>query len=246
MGCEDCREAISAGLDGEELPGESAAVGAHLEGCEECRDFAERAARVTRLARTRVAEPAPDLVAAVAAAAPPQHRRGGAGLVRTALGVVGVAQFALAVSELISADGPDAGGHHGVVELAGASAAHLANESSAWNVALAVGFLWAALGSSRVAGLLPVIAAFVGVLAVLSVLDAVAGRVEADRLFSHGLVVLGFVLLLALQRVRGDGGGAQLLDAPSGRHVTGRSVSIMRRRRDDGDGLQPTASHRAA
>lgn len=61
MGCGDCRKAISSRLDGEELPGEAEQVDEHLAGCEPCRAFAERAARVTRLTRTRVAEAVPDL-----------------------------------------------------------------------------------------------------------------------------------------------------------------------------------------
>jgi predicted anti-sigma-YlaC factor YlaD len=242
MGCDDCREAISAALDGEEQPGAEAAVAAHLEGCAECRWFGERAARITRLTRTRAAEPAPDLVATVVAAAPPSRRRVGADAVRVGLGAVGIAQLGLAVSAIV-----DAGAHHGVDELAGASTAHLSNESSAWNAALAVAFLWAALGTTRVGGLLPVLAAFVGVLTALSVFDAVAGRVEFDRLLAHGLVVLGFLLLLASSRVRGDGGGAERLGEPGGRPTpVERSVAWLRPRRSDGDGLQPTARHRAA
>ena len=240
MGCDDCRQAISAGLDGESLPGEEAAVAAHVERCAECRRFADEAARVTRLTRTRSAEPTPDLTAAVLATARHLPRRIGADAVRLGLGAVGLAQFALAVSGMV-----DAGSHHGSVELAGASAAHLANESSAWNMALAVGFLWAALGGARAAGLLPVMTAFVGVLAALSVLDAVSGRVEVDRLLTHGLVVLGLVLLMALPRVRGDGGGAGRMAPPTEQPRPGRSIEVLPIRPDD-DGLQPTARHHAA
>ena len=244
MGCEECREAISAGLDGESLPGEELAVAAHVDGCPECRRFAEQAARVTRLARTRLAEPTPDLTEAVVAAAP-QHRRRprrrvGVDGVRLALGAVGLAQFALAVSGIV-----DAGAHHGTVELSGASAAHLANESSAWNLALAVGFVWAAAGTRRAAGLLPVMTAFVGMLVALSVLDTVAGKVEVDRLISHGLVVLGLALLLALPRARDDGEGPERHVGPEERRAADRSTLPLPPRRDD-DGLQPTARHRAA
>lgn len=244
MRCDDCREAISAGLDGEALPGEEAATAAHLDGCADCRRFADRAARVTRLTRTRLAEPVPDLVAAVTAAVPqrpgPAPRRPSVDAVRVALGAVGLVQFTLAVAGLIGA-----GGGHGGPELVGASAAHLANESSAWNVALAVAFLGAAARTGRTSGLVPVLTAFVGVLAVVSVADALTGRVDTARLLGHGVAALGVVLLQVLGRVHGDGGGAERRDVPQRRRTGDRSVRILRRR-SDGDGLAPTARHRAA
>lgn len=202
MRCADCREALSARLDGEELPGESAAIDAHLAECAGCRTYAERAASVTRRARMSPVQETPDLVAAVLDAAPPP-RRSRSGAVRVALGAVGIGQCALAVSGIITAGGA----HHGGPELAGASAAHLINESSAWNLALAVGFLWVAVGTARISGLVPVVAAFVGILTVLSAFDVLGGRVDGARLLSHGLVVVGLLLLMALQRLTRDGGG---------------------------------------
>ncbi|MFC4945954.1 zf-HC2 domain-containing protein [Pseudonocardia sp. GCM10023141] len=203
MRCADCRDAISARLDGEDLPGEDAAVDAHLQGCAGCRAHAERLAQVTRLARLGPVQETPDLVAAVLAAAPPPPRQRRTGAVRLALGGVGIGQCALAVSEIVAAGGA----HHGGPELAGATAAHLVNESSAWNLALAVAFLWVAAGTSRISGLVPVIAAFVGILTVLSAFDVISGRVDAERLLSHALVVAGLVLLVVMQRLTRNGGG---------------------------------------
>lgn len=217
MRCADCREALSARLDGEELPGESAAIDDHLAGCAACRSYAERAASVTRRARMSPVQETPDLVATVLAAAPPP-RRSRAGAVRVALGAVGLGQCALAVSGIVTAGGA----HHGGPELAGASAAHLINESSAWNLALAVGFLWVAAGSARISGLVPVIAAFVGILTVLSAFDVLGGRVDGGRLLSHGLVVVGLLLLMALQRLnRGDGDDAVAAVPEPGRPASG-------------------------
>lgn len=248
MRCEDCRDAISARLDGEEQPGEAAAVDAHLEGCADCVRFTDRAAHVTRLTRTRTAEPDPDLVAAVVAAAPPPppRRDGAVAAARWALGAVGVGQLALAVSGVVAAGAT----HHGGVELAGASAAHLSHESSAWNLALAVGFLWVATGTSRVPGLVPMIGAFVGVLTALSTLDVLGGRVEGARLVTHGLVVAGLLLLVTLQRLTRDGGGgAEDIAAAGDRDRSGyRAWPSQRPLRDagDGDGLRPTARRHAA
>jgi len=206
MACLEFRNAISARLDGEEQPGEAAAVDAHLATCADCAEYADRAARVTRLTRTRTAEAGPDLVAAVLAAAPAPRRRLLRALpVRLGLVAVGLGQFVLAVSGVVAA------GHHhdvDVAQVAGAGIAHLAHESAAWNLALAIGFVWAATGATRPSGLVPILSGFVGVLAVLSVLDASRGGVDPARLATHGFVVVGLVLLLLLQRATRGGGGS--------------------------------------
>jgi predicted anti-sigma-YlaC factor YlaD len=249
MRCAECRAAISARLDGEELAGESAAIDAHLSGCGDCRHYLERAARVTRLTRTRVAEENPDLVAAVLATAPPiPRRRRSAFPVRIALGGVGLAQCVLAAGGIALA-----GAHHGSIELAGASAAHLSHESSAWNLALAVGFLWAALATARPSGLVPIIGAFVGVLTVLSALDVLRGSVDPARLLTHGLVVAGWLLLLILQHItRPDRGRGSTTGRPGDRPAAGHHPLpvLLRELRDghlgDDGGLQPTARRGAA
>ncbi len=58
--CTECREALSARLDGEASAGESRAVDAHVASCAACRWFGDEAARVTSLARTTLASQAPD------------------------------------------------------------------------------------------------------------------------------------------------------------------------------------------
>jgi Putative zinc-finger len=63
--CAQCREALSARLDGENSAAEAGAVNAHLAICAACRQFADDAARVTRLARTAVATQAPDVTLAL-------------------------------------------------------------------------------------------------------------------------------------------------------------------------------------
>lgn len=57
--CRNCREALSAGLDGEKGGVESGAIDAHLAICVACRWFADEAARITRLARTTVVTQTP-------------------------------------------------------------------------------------------------------------------------------------------------------------------------------------------
>ena len=180
---------------------------AHLAGCPECRGWADRAAMVTRLARTGPAQTGPDLTEAVVAASRssrPVVRRRRAGIaVRSGLALVGAGQLALAVVAVVGA----AVTGHDDMHVDGASVTHAVHETSAWNLAIGIGFLAVAWAGGRlVAGLLPVTGAFVGVLAVLSAMDLVAGRVEPDRLATHALVLVGFLLLLLHRRVLGDDG----------------------------------------
>lgn len=212
MRCDRCRETVSARLDGEAPDtgdGPESAVDAHLARCADCRAWADRAAAVTRLARTGAAQAGPDLADPVVAASRtlrPVVRRRRAGIaVRSGLALVGAGQLVLAAAAVAGAATLDHDGRH----TGGASIAHAVHETSAWNLAIGIGFLAVAWSGGRlVAGLLPVTGAFVGVLAVLSAVDLVAGRVDPERLATHALVVAGFVLLLLHRRVLGDDGGS--------------------------------------
>lgn len=68
MDCQQCREEVSALLDGEQAAPREV-VADHLDRCAACRGFADTAERMGRLVRVRPAEPVPDLAAAVLAAA---------------------------------------------------------------------------------------------------------------------------------------------------------------------------------
>ncbi len=258
MRCEHYREAISARMDGEDVPElgtpseADAAVEEHLAGCAGCRAYADRAAHVTRLARIRPAEPGPDLLPGVLAATPdgpPRRSRRTWVLdgVRAALAALGVGQLGLAVSGVVAGTG-----HDGHGELAGASVAHFSHESAAWNLAIGVAFLWVATGPARRSdGLVPVVGAFVALLLALSALDLLAGRVDASRLVGHGLVVAGLVLLVLHRRLGSGGGGTAAGD--DRRHDAGTGPATAARRagptgpaRPVDGGLEPTARRPAA
>jgi predicted anti-sigma-YlaC factor YlaD len=235
--CTQCKEALSARLDGEESAAQGRTIDAHLTTCAACRRFADEAARVTRLARTAVATRDPDVVEAVLAAAPRSRRPRLATALRVLLGLVGLAQLDIALVGVLTAqsDGHDSQG----VMLEGASITHFAHESAAWNLALGVGFLWIAWRSSRTSGIVPTLATFVAVLAALVALDVVAGRVDPERFLLHGLVVLGLILVLVLDRLPRPTGGA----AP-GVPARGQRRSRLARPADpakgtDADGLPP-------
>jgi predicted anti-sigma-YlaC factor YlaD len=203
--CTQCKEALSARLDSEESAAERDSIDAHLATCTACRRFADEAARVTRLARTAVAAQGPDVVEAVLAAAPRSRRPRLVTALRALLGLVGLAQVEVALVGVLGAHTTGAGSQ-GVV-LEGASVAHFAHESAAWNLALGVGFLWIAKRSSRPSGMVPTLATFVAVLTVLVVMDAMAGWVDPERFLVHGLVLIGLVLVMLLDRLPRSAGG---------------------------------------
>ncbi|MEV0562305.1 zf-HC2 domain-containing protein [Dactylosporangium sp. NPDC050588] len=223
--CAAFREALSARLDGEDEPIEAALTDAHLRRCAGCRAWHADAVTATRLFRVQQvpAQPAgvDDLLAALdahgvlpAADVPPapasglrrltswiRGRIGRARVVlalRVLLGGFGAAQFMLGIAQVTTAATAS--------DLHGDGAGHLWHESAAWNVAIGAGFGWIASRRGRPAGALPMLTAFVGLLALLSVNDLLAGRVETERLLSHAFVLAGYAIVIALTRPALDPG----------------------------------------
>ncbi|MBX6358416.1 MAG: zf-HC2 domain-containing protein [Micromonosporaceae bacterium] len=205
MECDECREILSARLDGEDLPGEATAADAHVATCDACAHWWEAATQVTRLARLSTV-PGPGPVSErlaperLAAAAPgPANYRLAMGL-RWLLGLLGLGQFLLGIAQVSALS---ATGHE---HLGGLSPAHLWHESAAWNIAVGAGFGWIALRRTPPNALLPLLTAFVVMLVLLSVNDVLVGTVDGARLVSHALVAVGYLVLVALSRPRFDFG----------------------------------------
>lgn len=197
--CADCREALSARLDGEDEPFPVDLVDEHVTGCQECRRWHVVAAATTRSLRVRPALATPDLTARILAASaaqvavvPPDRVRGKGEVLRWALGGVAFVQLCLALAQLLGVDQ--------TAHLAAGAGEHLFNESTAWNLGVAIGLLAAATRPSFARGLLPALAAFVAVLIGVSVADLVTGNVGLDRLGSHAMVVVGLALLYLVDR----------------------------------------------
>ncbi|WP_410672553.1 hypothetical protein [Amycolatopsis sp. cmx-4-68] len=180
--CEECREGLSARLDGEAEP---VPVDRHLESCAACREWFAEAGRLRRAMLLRPAPPVPDLTAAILERTPAPSGEGWGP--RIALAAVAIAQLGLAFAQLLGT----AGGDH---------LAHVDHESGAWNLAVGIGLLTAALRPRTAGGQLPLLAGFVGVLLTLSAGDLAAGRVTLARLATHLLVVLGLALLWTVHR----------------------------------------------
>jgi predicted anti-sigma-YlaC factor YlaD len=196
---------MSAQLDGEDHPADAERVDAHLDGCAHCRGWLDRAAAVNRLTRT-AAVPPPDLSDAILAAlrpAAPRRRRLATALY-AALALVGAVQLVLGLAQV---GGGTSGGHTHAGAGSAATAGHLWHESAAWNVAVGAAFLIVGLRRSRPIGLVPMLTAFVAMLALLSVNDLTAGRVDGQRLVSHAFVLVGYAIVIALSRRSVDPAG---------------------------------------
>jgi predicted anti-sigma-YlaC factor YlaD len=194
MQCSAYREALSARLDGEPLGMAGSALDEHLGGCPSCASWAEQAAQVTRRARLAAAPVVPDLTATVLQALPRElpgaavaarARLAATGL-RLALVAVGVAQAGIAWPALA----------HGVASMS--APVHMAHETGAWNLALAVAFLAVAAAPRLAPGALPFLGTFAALLTVVTVQDLVAGHVDVDRAVAHLLLIVGVVLVSAM------------------------------------------------
>jgi len=199
VSCAACREAVSAGLDGESPGLPERVVDQHLAGCAACRSWADAAAEVTRRARLTLAVPVPDVTAAVLGrlpvtaprqeVAPGRARRWLDAVVRLALLAVGAGQLAVSLPVLAGADGGMA------------TPVHLSHETGAWNLGLAACFLVVAVLPRLAAGSLPFLLPFTAVLSWVTVSDLNAGHVHAGRAVGHLLLLAGAALvsLLALR-----------------------------------------------
>lgn len=189
MRCDRFREAASARLDGEPIGTSVHTLDAHLASCPDCARWQAEATRLTRLARLETLD-VPDLAATITAdiVLPTQRVLRRRLLLRLALVAVGLIQLAIAIPGI-------AGTGVGMV-----MSEHAAHEGAAWNIAIGVAFLAAALAPRRAAGLVPLLGTFIVVLVALSVHDFAAGQVPTDRLLTHIAAIIGLLLLLAVDR----------------------------------------------
>jgi len=185
MTCEIYREAISAEMDGEDPGLDRRLVDAHLRRCASCRAFAVDAADLKSALRFGRVD-APDLAAPIVARALDDWDRRWLTLpVRLGLVFVGAGQLALAVPGLLY--GSDDG-----------APIHITHEIGSWDLALAVGFLFAAWRPLRAVGLLPFVAVLSFCLGLTAVVDLLHGRAVAVLETSHLLELVGTLLLWLL------------------------------------------------
>lgn len=190
MICDQFREAVSARLDGEDPGLPTAMLDAHLGGCAACAAWATAAAEVTRSTRIGPADEMVDRTGAILAAAADRGLLGADASQaelrwRWVLAALAVAQLVVAVPSLLF--GEDAG-----------APTHIAHELGSWDVALAVGFLFAAWRPSRAWGMLPLVAALVGCLLVTTGVDVAEGHATLAHEAAHVFEVAGLGVLWLL------------------------------------------------
>jgi predicted anti-sigma-YlaC factor YlaD len=188
MRCEDCRETVSAHLDGRPEPDAWPEAEAHLRTCLECAAYLEASEQVQRLTRLRPAEDVPDLTPRVLAAAGISRRADDPSLpIRIVLACTAALQLAMAVPALVLGDDANLPVHY---------ARHLGSI----DVALAIGFLWVAWRPGRaLSGVLPVVAALVACHIGSSVVDVINHRaVASSELLNHVPEIVGLTALWLL------------------------------------------------
>jgi predicted anti-sigma-YlaC factor YlaD len=187
MMCEQARVALSARLDGEDPGVSESALAAHVGDCAGCRDWLGRAEQVTRMVRLQAVR-VPDLtdrvLAAVAADRTPPGPRPGWTTTALRVAVAGVAlvQLVLTLPELVQ------------------GFAHAAHEGASFDIAVAVGFLFAALRPRFARAYTPVALVLVFCLALTAQVDVAHSRVDALHELSHLATVAEAALLWALSR----------------------------------------------
>jgi predicted anti-sigma-YlaC factor YlaD len=189
MRCDDCREIVSARVDGEDGPGEWERASAHLRGCAACRAFASGSDQLHRMTRLQPVDDVPDLTGRIVAAAglvEPEPVDAGARSLRVVLAVAAVLQIALALPALLLGDDANL-------------PVHIARHIGSFDVALAVGYLWVAWRPNRaLAGVFPVALALVACLLGTSLADVVSGRAGASGELHHITDVVGLTAMWLL------------------------------------------------
>jgi len=186
---------MSALLDGETAEPTGAGLSTHMRTCAGCRRFLEGARALGTITHDAAAHTAPpddhDVTTTVldAARAAPRPRDPWTTSLRLGLVAVGIAQLALAVPGLLF--GTDDG-----------APIHIAHEVGAWDLALAVGFVFAAWRPLRAVGLLPFAAALSAGLILTAVIDVAHGRAVALTETTHLLELVGTTLLYLLMTPR--------------------------------------------
>jgi predicted anti-sigma-YlaC factor YlaD len=191
MTCSQARIAISALIDGEEPGIPAAQVRAHVAGCPACQAWQHSAEEVTRAVRVQSVQ-VPDLTERVLAAVhadPAAAARSAAvtsrrQVVRWALAVSALAQLVIGVPLLFG----------------GGETLHVSREMASFDVALAVGYLFAAWRPARAAALVPVAVVLSVCLLFTSTLDVASDGVLVAHEVGHLLAVLQAGLLWALGR----------------------------------------------
>jgi predicted anti-sigma-YlaC factor YlaD len=181
MTCTRVRTVLSARLDGEAALDDTAGIDDHLAGCPACRDWLALAEQVTRAVRVQPVD-VPDLTDRIMASVPLRPRRPDRQLVlRWAVGLAAAAQLLVALPVLFSDP-------------------HASREMASLDIALAVGFAYAAYRPERARAYVPVAFVLAACLAVTSAVDIASSSTALVHEVGHVAAVVQAILLWALGR----------------------------------------------
>ena len=200
VGCEHWRDAVSAGLDGEDPGIDRHLVDAHLARCASCRQFAADAEASRREHRIRVAGAVPDLSPRIRELAALADRAGRSSIVRALLTVVAVEIIVFSLPALILGDEQR-------------TSTHAARHLGAFTVAYGVGLLVVVVRPARARTMLPAAAVLAGALVITAIVDLANGRIPLVDEAQHLPEVLSVVLvwLLAVPAPRRSARALQLV-----------------------------------
>ena len=182
MDCSSYRELISARLDDELTALESEALHTHLDHCPGCSSFAAQAAALVPVVRVRAADPIPDLVAPILAAAKAPKRDAIRDAARLMLAWVAIVELAFALPALVLGDSSGA-------------TSHVACHLGSFDVAIAAGLLYAVWRPQRALALVPVALVLTGCVIVTATFDLTDGSTSSGLEAHHLVDLLGFALL---------------------------------------------------
>jgi predicted anti-sigma-YlaC factor YlaD len=222
--CEDMRTALSARLDGEDPGLPDDVIDGHLIGCSACQAWQDGAQRVVQAVRSR--PEAPDLTDSIilAVEADPQvvaqrarlraaaEAHGRRQILRVAVAAAALVQLALALPTLL-------GAFTGTASIG----LHTSREMASFDVAVAVGFLFAAYRPQRALAYVPVALVLSACLAVTSAVDLAHGVTGVGHEVGHLVTVVQAGLLWALGRIDRAPPPAP---APTGSHQPGVLASV--------------------
>ena len=177
--CRAAREYLSARADDQTVGDEPHA--AHVTGCERCAAFGEQVALLNRTLRLRAVQSDPDFVARVMRHSAPA-RLGRGSWMRPALAWCGVVIGIQSLRPLL------------LGEAEGAPA-HVARHVGAAGLALAIGFVFAAVRPGRASGLLPYVGALFGATVLGAVVDTLSGDRSAVAELTHVAEMVGIAIL---------------------------------------------------
>ncbi|MFE0153606.1 zf-HC2 domain-containing protein [Nonomuraea sp. NPDC059007] len=191
MQCRQAREAFSVLIDNEEPEVGIHELRAHLDACQACGDWLSRAGELSR-GLPGLLPPPPDLTDRVMRhlASRPVPPAWPLRLARVLLGALATCQIAIGYAMVIKPDFIlDTGPIHDIREI------------GAFNLALGVGFLTAALRPHTVWGILPLATAGAVILTATALWDLYGAATEPLRESHHVIVIVGWAVLVWLARL---------------------------------------------